>query len=102
MYSSTSLCGKTRNVSASIARTQASADWLSAHVRALEAFGCAPRALVPDNCSTAVKKALRYDPQYRTYESKDDYVQRLRADLRHSRDEIEHETGQRPRAIVWP
>jgi hypothetical protein len=33
-------------------------------VRALEAFGCAPRALVPDNCSTAVKKALRYDPQF--------------------------------------
>ena len=29
-------------------RTQTSADWLSAHVRALEAFGCAPRALVPD------------------------------------------------------
>jgi len=45
-------------------RTQTSADWLSAHVRALEAFGCAPRALVPDNCSTAVKKALRYDPQF--------------------------------------
>jgi biofilm PGA synthesis lipoprotein PgaB len=45
---------------------------------------------------------LRYDPHSRTYESKDDYVQRLRADLRHSRDEIEHETGQRPRAIVWP
>lgn len=45
-------------------RTQTSADWLSAHVRALEDFGCAPRALVPDNCSTAVKKALRYDPQF--------------------------------------
>jgi len=45
-------------------RTQTSADWLGAHVRALEAFGCAPRALVPDNCRTAVKKALRYDPQF--------------------------------------
>ena len=45
-------------------RTQTSADWLSAHVRALEAFGCAPRALVPDNCTTAVRKALRYDPQF--------------------------------------
>jgi transposase len=33
-------------------------------VRALEAFGAAPRALVPDNCTTAVKKALRYDPQF--------------------------------------
>lgn len=49
---------------AEAARTQTSPDWLSAHVRALEAFGCAPRALVPDNCSTAVKKALRYDPQF--------------------------------------
>ncbi len=45
-------------------RTQTSADWLGAHVRALEAFGCVPRALVPDNCATAVKKALRYDPQF--------------------------------------
>ena len=45
-------------------RTQTSADWLGAHVRALEAFNAAPRALVPDNCSTAVKKALRYDPQF--------------------------------------
>ena len=45
-------------------RTQTSMDWLGAHVRALEAFGCAPRALVPDNCTTAVKKALRYDPQF--------------------------------------
>jgi transposase len=45
-------------------RTQTSPDWLGAHVRALEAFNAAPRALVPDNCSTAVKKALRYDPQF--------------------------------------
>jgi transposase len=45
-------------------RTQTSPDWLGAHVRALEAFGAAPRALVPDNCTTAVKKALRYDPQF--------------------------------------
>jgi transposase len=45
-------------------RTQTSADWLGAHVRALEAFGAAPRALVPDNCTTAVTKARRYDPQF--------------------------------------
>jgi transposase len=45
-------------------RTQTSVDWLGAHVRALEAFGVAPRAIVPDNCKTAVKKALRYDPQF--------------------------------------
>jgi transposase len=45
-------------------RTQTTPDWLAAHVRALEAVGAAPRALVPDNCTTAVKKALRYDPQF--------------------------------------
>jgi transposase len=45
-------------------RTQTSVDWLGAHVRALEAFGSAPRAIVPDNCKTAVKKALRYEPQF--------------------------------------
>jgi transposase len=45
-------------------RTQSSVDWLGAHVPALEAFGSAPRAIVPYNCKTAVKKALRYDPQF--------------------------------------
>ena len=45
-------------------RTQSSPDWLGAHVRALEAFGAAPRAIVPDNCTTAVKKAHRYDPEF--------------------------------------
>jgi len=45
-------------------RTQTSPDWLGAHVRALEAFNAAPRALVPDNCTTAVKKARRYDPEF--------------------------------------
>jgi transposase len=29
-------------------RTQSSVDWLGAHVRALEAFGVAPKAIVPD------------------------------------------------------
>jgi transposase len=43
--------------------TQQSADWLTAHVNALEAFGCAPHAIVPDNTTTAVRRALRYDPQ---------------------------------------
>jgi transposase len=45
-------------------RTQSSPDWLGAHVRALEAFRAVPRAIVPDNCTTAVKKAHRYDPQF--------------------------------------
>jgi len=44
-------------------KTQDKKDWLEAHVNALEAFNCAPAALVPDNCKTAVIKACRYDPQ---------------------------------------
>jgi transposase len=45
-------------------RTQSSPDWLGAHVRALQAFGVAPRAIVPDNCATAISKAHRYDPEF--------------------------------------
>lgn len=44
-------------------KTQDKKDWLEAHVNALEAFNCAPAALVPDNCKTAVIKACRYDPE---------------------------------------
>lgn len=43
--------------------TQKSADWLTAHVNALEAFGCAPHAIVPDNTTTAVRRAPCYEPQ---------------------------------------
>ena len=46
--------------------------------------------------------SLRYDAHTARYESEAAYVERLRQDLRHSADEIEHATGQRPRAIVWP
>jgi transposase len=44
-------------------KTQNKKDWLEAHVNALEDFGCAPAAFVPDNCKTAVIKACQYDPQ---------------------------------------
>lgn len=86
-------------------RTQTSADWLSAHVRALEAFGCAPRALVPDNCSTAVKKALRYDPQFnRSYaEFAEHYALAvLPARVRKPRDKAAVENGvlQAERAVL--
>lgn len=43
--------------------TQQSRDWLAAHVNALEAARCAPKILVPDNTATAVRRALRYDPE---------------------------------------
>jgi transposase len=42
--------------------TQSSADWLGAHVRALEYFGGVPRAVVPDNLKAGVHRALRYEP----------------------------------------
>ena len=77
-------------------RTQSSPDWLGAHVRALEAFGCAPRAVVPDNCTTAVKKALRYDPEFnRSYaEFAEHYALAvLNARVRRPRDKAAVENG---------
>jgi transposase len=77
-------------------RTQTSPDWLGAHVRALEAFGAAPRALVPDNCTTAVKKALRYDPQFnRSYAELAEHYSLavLPARVRKPRDKAAVETG---------
>jgi transposase len=43
--------------------TQALPDWLGAHVRALEFFGGAPAAIVPDNLRSAIHRAHRYEPQ---------------------------------------
>ncbi|MET0986464.1 MAG: IS21 family transposase, partial [Steroidobacteraceae bacterium] len=42
--------------------TQSLPDWLGAHVRALEFFGGAPSAIVPDNLRSAVDRAHRYEP----------------------------------------
>jgi transposase len=42
--------------------TQTVADWLGAHVRALEYFGGVPRAIVPDNLKSGVHRPCRYDP----------------------------------------
>lgn len=48
--------------------TQGLADWIGAHVGALEAIGGAPKLLVPDNTKVAVIKACLFDPQVnRTY-----------------------------------
>ncbi|HUB88171.1 MAG TPA: poly-beta-1,6-N-acetyl-D-glucosamine N-deacetylase PgaB [Dyella sp.] len=46
--------------------------------------------------------SLEYDPRTASYESVAAYTARLRKDLQHSAEEIEHATGHRPRAIVWP
>jgi transposase len=43
--------------------TQQLPDWLGSHVRALEFFGGAPRAIVPDNLKSGVSKAHRYEPE---------------------------------------
>lgn len=44
-------------------RTQSLADWLAAHVQALEFFGGVPAAVVPDNLKSGVKRAHRYEPE---------------------------------------
>jgi transposase len=50
-------------------RTQRGPDWIASHVRALEYFGGAPRAVVPDNLKSGITRACRYEPEVqRTYE----------------------------------
>lgn len=43
--------------------TQALPDWLGSHVRALQYFGGAPAAFVPDNLKSGVHRAHRYEPE---------------------------------------
>lgn len=38
-------------------------EWIGAHRRALEYFGCVPRVLVPDNLKSGVSKACKYEPE---------------------------------------
>jgi transposase len=48
--------------------TQGIADWIAAHIGALDAIGGAPKLLVPDNAKVAVIKACHFDPHVnRTY-----------------------------------
>jgi transposase len=50
-------------------RTQTVRDWISSHVHALEAFGGAPKAVVPDQLKSGVARSCRYEPDIqRTYE----------------------------------
>jgi len=42
---------------------QGAADWLGSHVRALQAVGGVPRAIVPDNLKSGVLRAHRYEPE---------------------------------------
>jgi transposase len=76
--------------------TQTLPDWLGAHVRALEFFGGAPAALVPDNLKSGVDRAHRYDPDLnRAYaEFAEHYgLAILPARVRKPRDKSKVETG---------
>ena len=49
--------------------SQQGPDWISSHVRALEFFGGAPRAIVCDQLKSGVSRSCRYEPDVqRTYE----------------------------------
>lgn len=43
--------------------TQSGQDWVAAHIRALNYFGCCPAAIVPDNLKSGVTKANFYEPE---------------------------------------
>ena len=76
--------------------SQGAGDWLGAHVRALEYFGGAPRAIVPDNLKSGVAKAHRYDPDInRAYQDFAEYYQLavLPARVRKPRDKAKVESG---------
>jgi len=76
--------------------SQGAGDWLGAHVRALNYFGGAPRAIVPDNLKSGVAKAHRYDPDInRAYQDFAEYYQLavLPARVRKPRDKAKVETG---------
>lgn len=54
---------------AEVTRSQRGPDWIASHVRALEYFGGAPAALVPDQLKSGVTRSCRYEPEVqRTYE----------------------------------
>ena len=76
--------------------TQSSADWLGSHVRSLEYFGGVPRAVVPDNLKTGVKRVHRYEPDLNP--AYQDFAEHyglaiLPARVRKPRDKAKVETG---------
>jgi transposase len=76
--------------------SQALPDWLGSHVRALQYFGGAPRAIVPDNLKSAVTKAHRYEPDLNpAYQEFAEYYSLaiLPARVRKPRDKAKVEAG---------
>src|SRR5205807_6729049 len=76
--------------------TQTVADWLAAHVRSLEYFGGVPRAIVPDNLKSGVRRPCRYEPDLNP--AYQDFAEHyglaiLPARVRKPRDKAKVETG---------
>jgi transposase len=76
--------------------TQSVADWIGAHVRALEHLGGVPAAIVPDNLKSGITKACRYQPGLNP--SYQDFTEAcgvtvLPARVRKPRDKAKVETG---------
>ena len=57
------ILGASQLIYAELTATQQKADWLGAHVRALNYYGGVPAVVTPDNLKAGVNKAHRYDPQ---------------------------------------
>ena len=71
-------------------------DWLGSHVRALQYFGGAPRAIVPDNLKSGVTQAHRYEPDLNpAYQEFAEHYNLaiLPARVRKPRDKAKVETG---------
>jgi transposase len=79
-------------------RTQQVADWIGSHVRALEAIGGVPRAVVPDQLRTGVTTPCRYEPGIqRSYEELSQHYGTVILPARpaHPRDKAKVEAGVR-------
>ena len=71
-------------------------EWIGAHTRAFEYFGCIPRVLVPDNLKSGVKGACYYEPEINpTYTDMAEHYSCavLPARPRHPRDKAKVEVG---------
>jgi transposase len=55
--------GFSHKIYAEATASQTTRDWITAHVNALEAYGCVPYVFTPDNTKTAILKACYYDPE---------------------------------------
>lgn len=81
---------------AEVTRTQPGPDWIASHVRALEYFGGAPAAIVPDQLKSGITRACRYEPEVqRTYEALAEHYDTtvLPARPKHPRDKAKVEVG---------